>query len=73
MSRRRTPRVKRITDRRVGGSYLFEEWLDFRNLTRSQVYQMWAMGKGPRRTRIGNRLHITDESDQEFIAANTEA
>ena len=71
-SKQRVKKVKRVTERRVGGSYLLNDWLDFRDISHSQIYQLWARGEGPRRTKIGNRIHISDEADQEFMQRHTE-
>jgi hypothetical protein len=68
----RKRRPKRIVERRPGGSYNLEDWLALRGISRTFVYYLWAQGLGPRRTRIGGRIFITDESDQEFIERNTE-
>jgi hypothetical protein len=68
----RKRRPKRIVERRPGGSYSLDDWLALRGISHSLVYQLWAQGAGPRRTRIGGRIFITDESDREFIEQNTE-
>jgi hypothetical protein len=65
--------AKRVVERRPGGSYSLDEWLALRQLSHSFVYKLWAAGRGPKRTRIGTRIYITDESDQEFVRAHTEA
>jgi hypothetical protein len=70
--KKRHRRPKLIVERRIGGSYSLDEWLALRGISHTLVYQLWAKGIGPRRTRIGGRIFITDESDQEFIARNTE-
>jgi hypothetical protein len=63
---------KRIIERRVGGVYSIQEWLIYRQISSSALYRLWAMGKGPRRTRIGGRVFISDQSDLEFMALCTE-
>jgi hypothetical protein len=48
------------------GSFTIDEWCRYRRISRAKAYQLWQAGKGPRRLRVGARVTITREADDEW-------
>ena len=48
------------------GSFTIEEWCRHRRISRAKLYQLWQAGKGPRRLRVGTRVTITREADDDW-------
>jgi predicted DNA-binding transcriptional regulator AlpA len=50
------------------GSYSIPAWCARRKVSRATFYNLKAAGKAPRLLKVGNRVTITAESDQEWVA-----
>ena len=54
---------------RPGGSTTINEFCALERTSRTQLYKLWAEGRGPRYYKNGNRRRITDEARVEWRRA----
>ena len=50
------------------GSMTVAEWCEFRRLSRSMAYKLWAEGRGPVTHYIGTKRLISSEADAAWLA-----
>jgi len=55
----------------LGGSFTLAEWCQRRRLSRSSLYKLWAIGRGPKviRSPDGKKITITAEADADWARA----
>jgi hypothetical protein len=52
--------------------YTINQFCETHNLSRSQLYKLWAAGTGPKRKKIGSKNLIPVECAREWRTANLE-
>jgi hypothetical protein len=72
-TRRSKPR-KRIPlpPRREGDDYTIIEWAAKRRITESMFFKLQSLGLGPKVTRIGSRVTISEQADREWRPPSTD-
>jgi hypothetical protein len=63
------PRQRRARVNVAPASYGVREFCDAHNISRTQLYGLWAAGTGPRVFKIGTKIFVTGEAAAAWRAA----
>jgi len=55
-----------LPPRREGDDYTIAEWCAKRRITESMFFKLQSLGLGPKVTRIGTRVTISEQADREW-------